>query len=89
MFFLIPYKSIGKAFVHELSSQLQTFVDSGGAKAAVLYNFAILPTLMLQKPATACIYIEESGHLRRRMALWADQNFTALMDDGRCLQKVS
>ena len=87
-FFILPNNSVGKSFVSELSHQLQLYTDSAGTNASALYNFTVLPSLMLQIPTSfGCSYKEATSHLRCRLALWADQNLTALVDEGRSLQK--
>ena len=87
-FFMIPCNAVGKAFVNKLATQLQSFVDSGGKDPVALYNFMVLPTLLLQKPTRdSCGYKEATEHLRRRLDLWDEQDLPSLLDEGRCLQK--
>ena len=85
-FFSIPNNAVGKAFVNELSSTLQNYVDSKGSDGKVLYTFAVLPVLLLQKPMPSCGYKDATQHLRRRLDLWATQDLS-LLEEGRCLQK--
>ena len=87
-FFMIPCNAVGKAFVNKLVTQLQSFVDSGGKDFVALYNFMVLPTLLLQKPTRDnCVYKEATEHLRRRLDLWDEQDLPSLLDEGRCLHK--
>ena len=87
-FFMIPCNAVGKAFVNKLATQLQSFVYSGGKDLVALYNFMVLPTLLLQKPTRDnCGYKEATEHLRRRLDLWDKQDLPSLLDEGRCLQK--
>ena len=72
-FFSIPNNAVGKAFVNELSSTLQNYVDSKGSDGKALYTFAVLPALLLQKPMPSCGYKDATQHLRRRLDLWAKQ----------------
>ena len=86
-FFTVPCNSVGKAFVTELAAQLDNFVDSGGKDESALFNFATLPTLLLQKPTREnCSHKVATDHLRRRLDLWRDRNLESLLDEGRCLQ---
>ena len=86
-FFVIPNNSVGKAFIDELASQLQAYVDSAGMNADALNNFIVLPSLILQRPTAGCGYKETTQHMRRRLALWADRNLSELLKEGQSLQK--
>ena len=87
-FFAVPNNSAGKTFVKELAERLQNYVNSEGKDGRALFEFAILPTLMLQKPTLAgCGYRETTDHLRRRLDLWDSQDLLSLVDEGRCIQK--
>ena len=61
-FFMIPCNAVGKAFVNKLATQLQSFVDSGGKDPVALYNFMVLPTLLLQKPTDPRQLWLQGGH---------------------------
>ena len=81
--FTVPCNSVGKAFVTELAVELDNFVDSGGKDESALFNFATLPTLLLQKPTREnCSYKVATDHLD----LWRDRKLESFLDDGRCLQ---
>ena len=86
-FFLLPNNAIGRAFVDELASQLSAFVNSGGSNKDALFNFFVLPSLLLQAPASGCTYKEATQHLKRRMPLWQKGAISELVEEGRCLQK--
>ena len=55
-FLVIPNNSVGKAFIDELASQLQAYVNSAGMNADALNNFIVLPSLILQRPTAGCGY---------------------------------
>ena len=91
-FFTVPCNAVGKAFnlSPSLLRTLDNFVDSCGKDESALFNFATLPTPLLQKPTREnCSYKVVTDHLRRRLDLWRDRNLESLLDEGRCMQMMS
>ena len=89
-FFKLPTDSAGKRFVTLMCEQIQDFVQSAGTHRTALYNLAVLPALLLQQTYRRSSWAKpknNTSHLQRRMALWADDNITALVEEGRCLQQ--
>ena len=58
-----------KAFVNQLFTHLNYYVESQGENAELLYCFSILPALALQRTGASCHDRQQSDHLRCRLSL--------------------
>ena len=84
--FLIPFGSIGKAFVQELARLFQAFADGSSLECVVMTATSILPILLLQKPSKNSKSKDHVKHLKRRLDLWSAGDINALLDEGRYIQ---
>ena len=78
--FLIPYGKAGKHFIKELARLYQAFAED-----TALSSIALM-ALLLQKPHKQSKVKDHSTHLLRRLELWNQGSFDALLKEGRCIQ---
>jgi len=85
--FSVPSGGVGKAFVRELTKQIQLYTNSQGKDGMALYKLFILPALLLQRVNGSCRAKECVKHLERRLSLWQADSYSELLDEGLTLQK--
>ena len=85
---MVPTGSTGKAFVSELALLIQSFTDGTATEPFALKALMAMPALLLQKPKfdskldsrLVCFC------LQRRLDLWLNGEFMALLNEGLVLQ---
>ena len=84
--FLIPYGKAGKHFIKELARLYQAFAEDTALSSIALMACSVLQPLLLQKPYKQSKAKDHSAHLLRRLELWNQGSFDALIKEGRCIQ---
>ena len=82
--FLVPTGKAGTAFIKELTKLYQAFAD---VSTLALKACIVLQCLLLQKPHARSKSKEHLAHLERRMKLWLKGDITALLQEGKCIQR--
>ena len=83
----VPSGPSGKAFVLELSRLHQAYADCSSLESIALKACCVLVALTFQKPNRTSKSKGHVAHLNRRLALWKESNLSALLDEGRCIQR--
>lgn len=84
--FKIPSGGQGKAFVQEMASLFQSYVDASAREKVALKAAMVLPALVLQKPSKTSKSKDHIKCMERRHSLWKQDNFKALLEEGRAIQ---
>ena len=84
--FLIPYGKVGKHFIKELARLYQAFAEDTALSSIALMACSVFQPLLLQKPYKQSKAKDHSAHLLRRLELWNQGSFDALIKEGRCIQ---
>ena len=87
--FLVPSGANGKKFVAETTRWLQCWIDdSESFKDIAMTIVMVMPSVLLQKPSYKSTAKQHSLCLGRRLQLWAEGDFDALMRESRIIQKA-
>ena len=84
--FKIPSGRQGKAFVQEMVSLFQSYVNASAREKVALKAAMVLPALVLQKPSKTSKSKDHIWCMERRHSLWQEGNFKALLEEGRASQ---
>ena len=76
--FKIPSGRQGKAFVQEMVSLFQSYVNASAREKVALKAAMVLPALVLQKPSKTSKSKDHIKCMERRHSLWKQGNFKAL-----------
>ena len=82
-----PWGNVGSAFISELARLYGAYAERSTLECIALKATAILPSLLLQKPHAKSKHKEHKDCLKRRMKLWKNGDFDALITKGRILQR--
>ncbi len=82
-----PYGKPGSSFISELAGLYRAYAEKSSLECIALKAAAIIPTLLLQKPHAKSKHKEHKDSLERRMKLWREGDFKALLFEGRTLQR--
>ena len=85
--FPIPWGNAGSSFISELARLYRAYAEKSSLECIALKAAAIMPGLLLQKPHAKSKHKEHRVCLERRLNLWRDGDFEALLFEGRTLQK--
>ena len=85
--FQVPSGSSGKAFVLELSRLYQAYADCSSLESIALKACSVLVALTLQRSNRTSKSKDHVAHLNRRLALWKEGSFSALLYEGRSIQR--
>lgn len=85
--FKIPSGKAGKDFVKELVNLLKAFTDRSTLESVALRAAMVMPSLLLQKASRTSKPKDCVNQLKRRMIDWKKGNISALLHEGRTIQK--
>ena len=85
--FLVPFGSVGKGFIAELSRLFRSVACSSALECIALKATTVLSALALQKPFKNSKAKTHVKCLERRMQSWSDGNIKDLLLEGRTIQK--
>ena len=84
--FKIPSGRQGKAFVQEMASLFQSYADASARERIALKAAMVIPALILQKPFRSSKSKDHINCIERRLSLWKQGDFKALLEEGRVIQ---
>ena len=84
--FKVPSGRHGKSFVVELARLFQAYADQSALETVALKAAMILPSLILQKPFQTSKSKDHVACVERRLKLWWEGKFEALVKEGRTIQ---
>ena len=84
--FKIPSGNIGKSLTAELSRLFMCFGTSSALESVTFKAIAVLPSLLLQRLRSKSKDAVNRTILERRLQLWKQGEFLALLDECRLLQ---
>ena len=84
--FPVPWGNAGSAFISELAHLYKAYAERTTLECITLKVAAIMPGLLLQKPHRSSKHKEHKECLERRLKLWKEGDFEALLAEGRTLQ---
>ncbi len=73
--FLVPYGTVGRNFIDELTRLISLFCTNPSAEPYALSAAVLAPTLLLQKPKKRSKASEHIALLERRLTMWLDGDF--------------
>ena len=85
--FLVPFGKEGRSFIDELSRLAKLFATDPDSECYALSALVLAPILILQKPSSKSKAKEHKDHVTRRLALWTEGRFDALLKEGQDIQK--
>ena len=85
--FLVPFGSAGTSFGNEMARLFQAFADGSCLERISMKAITLLQVLLLQKPSKKSKTKDHVNHLKRRLVLWNNGQFTELADEVRSIQK--
>ena len=71
----------------ELARLYQAYADRSSLESVALKACSVLVALTLQKPNRTSKSKDHVAHLHRRLTLWKEDDLSALLDEGRCIQR--
>ena len=85
--FTVPWGNAGTAFIAELSRLYRAYAEGSTLEVIAMKAVAIMPGLLLQKPYARSKPKEHKNCLERRLKLWKEGDFKALLEEGRTIQQ--
>ena len=85
--FKVPFGLVGKSFVDELTRLANLFCDREDTRRWALSAMVLAPMLLLQKPSQKSKDKEHANILKKRLSLWKDGDFEALVREATAIQK--
>ena len=84
--FKLPTGTAGKAFITEMTRQINLFTTNSPLKLVDLTCLMIMPQLLLQKPSRDSKAKVHSIALNKRLDLWNQGNLQQLVNESRTIQ---
>eukprot|EP00116_Pleurobrachia_bachei_P006789 sb/3467051/ len=85
--FMVPFGTVGRAFIDELTRLGNLFANSPAAECYALSALTLAPSLMLQKPSKKSKNAEHKELLERRLKMWKNGQFDELFKEAKAIQK--
>ena len=85
-FFPVPYGSVGKRFVSDMSRLYRAYAAASSLEGVTLAAACIMPTLLLQNPSSTSKTVVHREYLERRLHSWEKGDVNALVKEGRSIQ---
>ena len=84
--FNVPFGSVGKEFVQELSRLFAAFGHASSMESIALRAAIVMPNLLLQQPFRGSKVKNHISSLQQRMKVWKEGNLYELLAEGRAIQ---
>ena len=85
--FKVPFGSVGRSFVDELTRLANLFCDREDSRRWSLSGLVLAPLLLLQKPSKNSKEKDHANVLKKRLELWKEGDFEALVREVAAIQK--
>ena len=85
--FNLPKEAPGKAFINELTKQINEWCSKSLIRDICLKALMIMPSLMLQRISNKCKMLEIKPHVERRLNHWKNKDVEGLLNETRRSRK--
>ena len=85
--FNLPKEAPGKAFINELTKQINEWCSKSLIRDICLKALMIMPSLMLQRTSHKCKMLEIKSHVERRLNHWKNKDVEGLLNETRRSRK--
>jgi len=85
--FEVPFGTVGRSFIDELTRLANLFATSTASESYALSALVLAPALLLQKPSKKSKVGRHKDLLERRLELWKSGNFDQLYREASAIQK--
>eukprot|EP00116_Pleurobrachia_bachei_P002344 sb/3462606/ len=85
--FPVPFSTVGKNFIEELTRLITGFTHNPNAEIYALSAAVLAPTLLLQKPSRTSKNKAHMEILERRLEMWKRGEFKELLREGKAVQR--
>ena len=84
--FDLPKGQVGKQFVAEMNTLIDSWVNKSSKRPYAMKALMIMPALLLQRTSAKTRNSENKEILKRRLELWKENKFGELLHESRTLQ---
>ena len=81
--FDLPKRAPGKAFINELTKQINEWCSKLPNRDICLKSLIVMPSLILQRTSNKCKMSEIKSHVERRLNHWKNKDVEGLLNETR------